>query len=467
MKREVLVKSFKSSVFILILSAFHPLNSWSLPQIDKIIKGEAQISYPDSCTLKIEAQDNTIINYQSFNIQENEKVFINLASSQSRILNRVTTPTLSHLLGTLYCNGLFILVNESGIHIGPQAQINTSSLILSTRDITNQDFLNGNYLFKRLSQQQKDLLLLNEGKINIKQAGFGVLIAGGIQNQGLISVPSGKIALACGDAVKLDVSSDGLISVAILEPVASKVLDYQGNPITTQIHNTGTLEASVITLKAESLPGIFEKAINLEGYVKASRVEQKGGRIILKADNTVTVASDIHSPTLNIEARDVTLEKQPLTLQEQIIIIAQDYIRLATCLNSSSIRLEANEKIDSSPEAIISSTNTTLISNKFGSYTCPLIIHSPNIHIKKITGSIDILETTGIGTSILLRGPPDSWGSVIYPEDSHLILEAQITTLQGKDPIYLYGDITFYNFFLDIPDKEIYFEEGRTYTFRG
>ena len=197
-------------IFIMIFTSYSCV--YPLPEVDEVVSGAAEINISDPQTMNITATDNTIINYNSFNIGENERVFVTLPSSSSDILNRVVGGDASRLMGGLQCNGIFILVNPSGVYVGAAANIDVASLVLSTRDITNSDFLDGNYLFKKLSQEEVDMLLLNEGNIKIHDGGFGVLIAGAIENKGTIIAPAGKIALAAGDAVKLDICGNGLVA---------------------------------------------------------------------------------------------------------------------------------------------------------------------------------------------------------------------------------------------------------------
>ncbi|MFH0764489.1 MAG: GLUG motif-containing protein, partial [Candidatus Omnitrophota bacterium] len=243
--------------------------------------------------------------YSSFNINSNESVIVILPSSASDILNRVTGPGASNIYGSLSCNGIFILVNPSGVNIGSTANISAAGLVISTRDIANADFINGDYVFRKLSQQELDMLIINEGAITLQNGGFGVLIAGAIENKGTIVAPLGKIALASGDAVRLDISNGGLVSVAIEEKVASTIKDSLGNPITDQIKNTGTLDApgGVVLLEAESLTDIFTKAINLEGHVQANTFEEHDGLIRLVADGDIESYASLQAKggSINIE----------------------------------------------------------------------------------------------------------------------------------------------------------------------
>ena len=271
--------------------------AYPLPTDPTIENGTADIQVNGN-TMTINASDRAVINYSSFNIASHESVVITLPNTSSSILNRDLGGNMSTLAGMLQCNGLFILVNPSGIYIAPTAKIDVGSVILSTRDINTQDYINNNLVFKKISKDQLDTLLLNAGTINISKGGFGVLIAGAIENQGTIAAPIGRIHLASGDAVRLDMSADGLISVAIEEKVASAIYDHQGRPITDAIKNTGTLSGGVVVLSAGSVTGVFTKAINLEGHVNADS-------FTINADGTVRLVAEI-------DAKD-TLIKAPKT----------------------------------------------------------------------------------------------------------------------------------------------------------
>jgi filamentous hemagglutinin family protein len=213
-------------------------------------------------------------------------VIFNLPDVSSAALNRVTGPGASNIAGIMNCNGLLILVNPSGIYIAPTASINVGSIILSTRDIANSDFLMKNYAFKKITRDELGAIIKNEGTITVSNGGFGVMIAGAIENKGHVTAPIGRIALAAGDAVKIDIADGGRISVAIEEKVAQKILDKDGKPITDAIKNTGTLDASggLVTIDEGALPDIFEKAINLEGTIKADTAT-------ITADGKVTIGN--------------------------------------------------------------------------------------------------------------------------------------------------------------------------------
>jgi len=420
----------KIGIYILIalFTIQDPL--FSLPKVDEVVSGDAEIEYTDN-TLTINATDNTIINFDSFDIMENESVIIKLPSTDSQILSRVLGVDASELFGNLSCNGLFILVNTSGIYIGASADINVGSIVLSTRDILNKDFLDRNYIFKKLSDEHLDKLLENHGKITIQNGGFGVMIAGGIENDGVITATVGRIVLACGDAIKLDISGDGMISVAIDEKTASTIYDHEGNPITDQLKNTGTIEADggIVILKAESLADVFEKAINLNGIVRANKIENKDGRLLIVADGDIAINDDIEA---------------------------------------THVEIDTEKGIYGSDESIIKGEDVKITGNAFGTDDTPLSIRAKEIYVKKRNDSLDIVDSILKDHLVTLKGDGETgFGAIEYNHDTDLTLDAETLKIIGDDPTHFYGDITFHNFSCDGEGKEIIFEADSHYTFKG
>jgi filamentous hemagglutinin family protein len=451
-----------SCLFILLLGWLNP--AFCLPQFEELPEGVVA-TQTDSSTLEINSSsDKTIINYSSFNILEHESVVFNLPQTSSALLNRVTGNSFSSILGSLSCNGLFILVNPNGINIGPTARIDVGSLIASTRDITDSNFLSSNYLFEKNSDRQKDYLLLNEGVIRIRNPGFAALIAGAIENRGTIAVNMGTIAMGSGDKIKLDILGTS-ISLIIDQPASAAVFDFNGNQITDQILNTGILQADsgTIFVAAEALTGLFRKIINLEGYVFADSLEGIDGTVKLVSNGSINAS--VNAPNLEVYKPNAINILASTPLMDRINIEGVD-INI-TYLKSANLTLRTDNDINSLPGVIIQANSLRLIAKKFGTIEVPLEINAINTQIQRVSGPIELLESFGIGSSILLRGPPDGFGAIIYNKETNLILEAQAIRILGVESLHFYGNITFSNFYCDTSNKEIYFEAGYTYTITG
>ena len=316
----------------------------ALPEPEQVVSGSADLTYPDASTLKIDASDKAIINYKSFDIAQNESVIINLPGADKEILNRVTGNTASSILGRLTANGIFMLVNPNGINIGKSAAIDAAGFLASTRDISNANFLDSKYVFNKMSKEQLDSLLLNQGSINISSGGFSALIAGAVENQGTIVAPLGTIALASGDMVTLDISGNNLVSIAIDQATASTIYDQSGKPITDQLKNSGTLKADggLVLLKAEAASDIFNKSINLEGYVQAVKLENQNGTIKILTQREVVMNATLLATAVVIgepeEAvpEDVTVKGGSITAEEGgIVILAKNDLQTEADLTAA------------------------------------------------------------------------------------------------------------------------------------
>jgi len=260
-------------IFLLLSFFLLPLPSaYSLPVGEKIVEGKANFERSGT-TLNVTASDRSIVEWQSFDIGINEGVNFVLPSSEAFSLSRIGESGMSQIAGQLTVNGNLILVNPNGFHFAPTAEVNAGGLIVSAHDITNSDFLSGEYRFAALENKSSSsrALILNEGLIQTEK--MAVLIGDAIRNQGVIEAPLGTIALAAGEAVTVGISQDGLVSVILDEKTAKTVVDKSGNPVTDQIKNTGKLNAEHILLTAESMGEVFRNAINVEGMIEADTVK--------------------------------------------------------------------------------------------------------------------------------------------------------------------------------------------------
>ena len=134
---------------------------YSLPKNPQVKAGTAEFKEVDPHTLEIRPSDQAILHYSHFDIGREEKVQFIQKSSSSCVLNRVLESDPSQIFGSLESNGKVFLVNPSGIYFGPNSKVNVGSLIASTLDISDQDFLDETYQF----HFTKDSLIQNEGSL--------------------------------------------------------------------------------------------------------------------------------------------------------------------------------------------------------------------------------------------------------------------------------------------------------------
>jgi filamentous hemagglutinin family protein len=190
-----------------------------------------------------QSSSSAIINWNTFNIGAKESVRFNQPGSSSVALNRVTGGLgPSEILGTLTANGRVFIINRDGILFGPGAVINTAGFLATTNDIKNSDFMAGRYNFN--IPGRPDASIVNQGRITASSGGFAALVAPGVRNSGTITATLGTVALVSGNSFTLDMYGDKLITLAVNDQIASKVIDVAtGRPLKSLVVNDGKIRA--------------------------------------------------------------------------------------------------------------------------------------------------------------------------------------------------------------------------------
>ena len=158
--------------------------------------------------------DRAIIDWQSFSIGNGESVRFFQPGTQSVILNRVVGADPSQILGTLTANGNVFLINTNGILFGPNSVVNVGGLVASTLNISDEDFLKGNYTFV-LDEGSPLAAVINQGTIKVSEAGYAVLTGPTVINEGLIVARTGKIVLGATERTTLNLDGRDLVHYAL------------------------------------------------------------------------------------------------------------------------------------------------------------------------------------------------------------------------------------------------------------
>jgi len=238
-----------------ILATIYPPSLLANPGGAHIINGQVSIdtSSPDVTT--ITNSPNAIIQWQNFNIAQNEITRFIQQNSQSAVLNRIIGENPSAILGQLVSNGKVLLINPNGIVFGANSVIDTQGLIASSLNLSNRDFLNGNYHFIAGSNTGN---IVNEGIIRAGKNGNIILIAPSINNNGIIKTEGGKITLAAGQKLVLTNLDDPDIRFEIQAPQNAvlnlgKLLTEGGaiNVFANTITHSGEINADSVTIDTQ------------------------------------------------------------------------------------------------------------------------------------------------------------------------------------------------------------------------
>ena len=240
--------------------------AWANPDGANVVRGQVSFARPDANTLNITNSPGAIINWQQFSIGSNETTRFIQPSSSSSVLNRVIGQNPSQLLGQLHSNGRVFLINPNGVIFGPNSVIDVASLITSTLNMTDADFMAGRYHF----EGDEAGAIHNQGFIRSAPGGEIVFIAPSIENSGVIESPDGTLLLAAGSSVTLT-SLD-------LEGVQFEIRAPEH-----QVLNLGELIAS------RGAAGVFVGTIRHSAVIEANTLSiDESGAVVLSA------LSDIH-----------------------------------------------------------------------------------------------------------------------------------------------------------------------------
>ncbi|MBX2869075.1 MAG: filamentous hemagglutinin N-terminal domain-containing protein [Acidiferrobacterales bacterium] len=252
------------------------------PTNGTVTAGQATISGENTNSMIIDqTSGRAAINWQSFNIGRGESVRIIQPTSDSTILNRVVGEKMSDIQGALKANGRVFLVNPNGIVFGNNAQVDVHSLIATTSNISDRDFMADQFIF----DGNQAGTVINNGSINVAENGLVALVAPGVENNGVIRARLGRVALAAGNRFTVDLYGDGLVNLAIDNQLSDAL-----------VSNSGRIEADggTVALSASAAKSVVDNVINMDGVITARSISQRDGKIILSGEGGgVTVSGEI------------------------------------------------------------------------------------------------------------------------------------------------------------------------------
>ncbi len=271
------------------------------PTAAEVVAGSAAVVQADNTTNVQMFSNRAVINWDSLDTSYNETLNF-LKESNFAVLNRVINGGPTRFDGSLFAeNGSVFIVNTRGLVFGPTAYIQASQFVGSSLDITNTDFMNGQYAFAGGSGA-----VINQGDIIAQNV---ALIGNQVLNSGTITSPEGYVVMAAGDRVLLgkpgesifvevdpagtpepmdtpisdvpaDVTNEGLINAE-----NGTIVLAAGDSFSRAVANIGTLAtaAGKITVDAARIENW--------GTINADAVEGDGGSISLTATEEVVLGS--------------------------------------------------------------------------------------------------------------------------------------------------------------------------------
>jgi len=255
-----------------------------------VVSGSASFGTAGNA-LTVTNSANAIINWQGFSIGINELTRFLQPSAASAVLNRVVGAggviPQSVIDGILSSNGRVFLLNPSGIIVGPSAMIDTAGLVMSSMNLSNQDFLNGKLRFTEVPGAGA---VVNNGTIQTATGGMVYLVAPSVENNGLIRSPQGEIVLAAGKSVELVTDTSPFVSVRVTADseqalnVGRLVADSgKIGMYGALVRNSGVVEANGAVLgEGGQIRLVATKDLTLDAGSRVAANGGTGGNVLLK-----------------------------------------------------------------------------------------------------------------------------------------------------------------------------------------
>jgi filamentous hemagglutinin family protein len=265
--------------FVIVLTFATSSNiSQANPTGGVVTTGAASISSSTNTTNIAQSSQKVSINWNTFNIGSGETVNFLQPNSSSIALNRVIGNNESLIFGSLNANGQVFLINPSGVLFAKGSSVNVGSLVASTLNLTDSNFLAGRYNFSGSGGS-----VVNNGSIQVTDGGYAALLGSQASNNGIVVAKYGTVALAGGNAVSLDFVGDGLLSVAVDQ-----------SAIAASVANNGVIKAAggQIYLTAQAANDLAATVVNNTGEIDAKSIVNKNGVIVLEGgtvDNSGTL----------------------------------------------------------------------------------------------------------------------------------------------------------------------------------
>ena len=323
-------------------------------------------------TLSVAADRSGIIEWASFGIAAGETAnFTNSSGNAINILNRVSGVAATNILGELKSDGNVgvYIINPNGIIFGGDARVNVGSLVASTLNVTDSDFLDGDDTLSFSSalnpngpdgdleglrqrprgiQVGPNVIMEADGTVSPGDQSMGklVLIGSSVDNQGVLTSTnaSGEVVLIAAHDVTTTMGKDG-------SPI--KMIIKKGTHLAGGIVANGTILGRNVTLVMAADARVTDALLSVGGSITAqtAAVTDRGIMLIAGADSRDYIESSSNATQRkgSVEIRPEFSWGKGLTYNRSDIKLLHDAILVSSGPQGQStgdIEIGAYGKID-------------------------------------------------------------------------------------------------------------------------
>ncbi|MFT5127637.1 MAG: filamentous hemagglutinin family protein, partial [Rhodothermales bacterium] len=321
-----------TSAFIASLMAVCPFSmGGNLPTGANVTHGNVGISTNGRNMQIDQISGQAIVNWESFGIGAGHAVNVSQPDASAAMLSRVIGSDPSAIFGSLTANGSFYLVNPNGVYFGPDSSVDVHSLIASTLDISDADFLAGKLAFSGDS----DGVITNDGALSAMAT--IALLAREVRNNG--SIAAANVGIAAGQSVLIDLVAGGKIKLK-LDRLAG---------------NSGVAELNADSVINSAGGEIVILSDNDTFFRDGASVDAGSGFVEISGTNYVLIAGDLTAGEIFIDPADLDVDTD---------VIAPGNITLQA---SGNININAGVTVQSTGGSVsVSADDNTVVGNTPG-----------------------------------------------------------------------------------------------------
>jgi len=287
-----------SQLFFYSFLFCYPSFSYATPDLRGVVGGNsaATVNTQGLTTNVNQFQSSVIIDWNSLDLAADEKLAIHQLNTDT-LLNRIHSATATDIYGQITGAGTNLFVNPNGVFFRPGSRVDVGALIASGLQISNSDFLNGDYIFNEV--MGSDGFVINSGLINASLGGSVALLGKQVTNDGVISAQLGSVNLAAGKAAVLTFDQQGLLGVQVTEAILQDELG-----VDPAVLNSGKInaEGGKVLLTASVSQDVFSQAVNSGDIEQATSV-------VVNEDGTFTLGSGadvVNTGSVDVSAADIS-----------------------------------------------------------------------------------------------------------------------------------------------------------------
>ncbi len=184
------------------------------------------------------------------------------------------------ILGKLTSTGEVLVLDTDGFLFGNGSVVDTAGFAAIGGSMDTQDLLDGKTIANINVSEGASIVIEKGAVVNVAEAGLAAFVAPYVTNNGVINAKMGRVTMAAGDKVTLDLYGDRLVEIAVDGKLEDALIEQAG---------TINAEGGRVMITAQAAKEAVDNIINMSGVINASSATMEGGKIVLGGGDEGTV----------------------------------------------------------------------------------------------------------------------------------------------------------------------------------